>query len=596
MSIGLKARTLRRIAVEGDGGVEKQIRLTVDLAEAGRYADAMQHRRMAKQLMELDLRCSPEDPLVLNDCAAAMAELDELGIAIDLLNRARARAPQNPDVLLNLAVILWWRGHYRDAGRLAAQASLLAPEDPEISHLLLRIRGTLSVYDSVPRLLDGFAPEVTGVGPSPTRPPGLTPLHVLRMSLPFKQTGYSFRSQEVLLGQTAIGLNPVAVTDPFFPDDLDCGIPATDEGMEEVEGIIYHRLASPSGRVAPPTDGSHRGEVFRDGLREPLDQYLAYFARELLGLASRIRPSLLHSHSNHRNALVADAVARALGIPHVYEVRGMWEESSVARGTLEPTSDRYLLERSMETRCCQDADAVVTLSQTMKNELVSRGVAADKIFLVPNAANPERFPVIEGRCERLARELGLGPAPVIGYAGSFSVYEGLSDLLRAFRRILDAMPEARALIIGGGRDAEAAHATAAELDLGDSVIFAGPVDRAELLDYYSLIDVFVVPRPPFRVCEIVTPLKAYEAMATGRAVVVSDVPALRELIVEGHTAVSYKAGCPESLATVCLELCRNPDRRRELAANGARWVRLHRSWEAVAAGYLDAYDFARKAF
>ena len=89
-----------------------------------------------------------------------------------------------------------------------------------------------------------------------------------------------------------------------------------------------------------------------------------------------------------------------------------------------------------------------------------------------------------------------------------------------------------------------------------------------------------------------TPLKPYEAMATGRAVVVSDVPALREMIIEGQTAVSFKAGSPDSLAAVCVKLCQTPDRRRELGANAARWVRSHRSWTAVAAGYLEAYEYA----
>ncbi|MEE9571117.1 MAG: glycosyltransferase, partial [Gammaproteobacteria bacterium] len=74
--------------------------------------------------------------------------------------------------------------------------------------------------------------------------------------------------------------------------------------------------------------------------------------------------------------------------------------------------------------------------------------------------------------------------------------------------------------------------------------------------------------------------------------VVSDVPALREMIIEGQTAVSFKAGSPDSLAAVCVKLCQTPDRRRELGANAARWVRSHRSWTAVAAGYLEAYEYA----
>jgi len=607
LAIRLEPKALRRLAPQCNGRSEKQIRLAIDLAEAYRYAQAgqhrdeayryaraEQHRDMALQLIELNLQEAPEDFLVINDCAADLADLGELDIAIDLLKRAHARAQSNTHVLFNLSTILWRRGHCREAARLAAEARGLAPEDSGIGDLIHRIRGTLSIFDKHVPLLAG--PAVDGAKPR-ERPLGtgrLTPLHVLRMSLPFKQTGYSFRSQEILLGQKDIGMDPVAVTDPFFPEGDGH---ETSDMVEEIEGVVYHRLPGPARLEAnPTTSAGFRYDVYHSEIRDPLDEYLAYFARELHGLARRIRPSLIHSHSNHRNALVGSAAAGALGIPHVYEVRGMWEDSSVSRGMLDPNDDLYQLERNMETRCCREADAVVTLSQTMKHELVSRGIEAQKIFLVPNGANPERFPIIEDRCERLARELGLGSGPVIGYAGSLSTYEGVSDLLKGFRQVLDVIPAVRALIIGDGRDAERAHATAAELELGASVIFAGRVDRAELMDYYSLIDILVVPRPPFRVCQIVTPLKPYEAMATGRAVVVSDVQALREMIVEGQTAVSFQAGSPDSLAAVCVELCKNPERRRELGAYAARWVRENRSWKAVAAGYLDAYDFAFKAY
>jgi glycosyltransferase involved in cell wall biosynthesis len=589
----LKTRVLRRLAPRGDDSSEMQIRLAVDLAEAGRYAQARQAREMALRSVRLSLRDAREDPLVLNDCAVNLADLGEFDISIKLLKRAHELAPQNSHVLFNLSTVLWRRGHYRDAAHVATKAVALAPDDPGIGDLLQRIHGTLLVFDERVPLLAHLETDDETLG---ERTPGtgrIAPLHVLRMSLPFRQTGYSFRTQEILLGQTAIGMNPTAVTAPYFPEDSGY---ATYDSREEIEGVVYHRLRGLRRLDPQPRRGStFESDVYRAEIREPLDEHLAHYAQALFALASELRPSLLHSHSNHRNALVASAVAGALRIPHIYEVRGVWEESSVSRGVIGPNDDRYRLERDMETRCCREAGAVVTLSETMKQELVSRGIEPEKIFLVPNGANPARFPVVQHRSERLARKLRLGSGPVIGYAGSLSTYEGVSDLLRGFRRVLDVMPEVRALIIGDGRDAELAHATADELELGDSVVFAGRIDRSELLDYYSVIDIFAVPRPPFRVCDIVTPLKPYEAMATGRAVVVSDVRALQEMIVEGRTAVSFEAGNPDSLAAVCIELCRNPERRRELGAYAARWVRMNRDWATVAAGYLDAYNFASHA-
>ena len=580
---------LRRLASAKRNGCEKHVRSASDLAAAGRFTEAAEHREAAKRLARAALMRSSEDPFSLNDHAVALADLGEQRQAIDLLQRARQLAPGDASILLNLAVILWRRGYWREAVRVAGTAHDLAPEDNGINGLLEKINGTLSVYDSCALDLQEASTQVP-TGKIPRAKEATVPLHLLRMSLPQKPVGYSFRTHEILLAQKKLGLNPLAITDPFFPVDAGFEFCETDH----FEGVVYNHLPAPAGFSAPPQEESpyFARETHLEEIRHPLGAYLTHYARELIEFSLRVQPHLLHSHSNHRNAMAASAAGSVLGLPHVYEVRGMWEESSVARGVLERSSDKYQLERRAETRCCEEANAVVTLSQTMKDDLVSRGIEAEKIFLVPNGVDPDRFGVRDHKCMRLARELKIGPGPVLGYAGSLSAYEGIGDLLRGFVRVRDVVPAAKLLIVGAGRDAERVHETATALQLGDALILTGSVDRAELADYYSLIDIFVVPRPPLRVCRIVTPLKPYEAMAAGRTVVVSDVPALREMIIEGQTAVSFKAGSPDSLAAVCVELCQTPDRRRELGANAARWVRSHRSWTAVAAGYFEAYEYA----
>lgn len=583
---------LRRLATAKRNGCEEHVKRASELAAAGRFTESAQHREAVKRLAEAALLPASEDPFSLNDLAAALADLGEKRQAVELLRRARQLAPGDASILFNLAAVLWRKGRWREAATIAGTAHDLAPEDSGISVLLEKISGTLCVYDTGVLDLDGAsAPPSSSKTPRAAR--ATVPLHVLRMSLPHKRNGYTFRTHELLLGQKRMGLDPVAVTAPFFPGVDGHGPHETDL----VEGIAYHRLRAPD-ECSPLSDRSlsyFLSATHRDEIRHPLGSYLSLYARGLIEFGPRIQPDLLHSHSNHRNAIAARAAGSVLGLPHVYEVRGMWEDSAVARGILERSSDKYQLERMAETRCCGEADAVVTLSRTMKDDLVDRGIEAEKIFLVFNGVDPDRFAFIGHPSMRLARELEIGPGPVIGYAGSQSAYEGICDLLRGFARVREDVPTAKLLILGAGRDAERVHETADKLQLGDSVILAGRVDRAELADYYSLIDIFVIPRPPFRVCNIVTPLKTYEAMATGRAVVVSDVPALREMIVEGQTAVSFKAGDPDSLAAVCVDLCRSPDRRRKLGDNAARWVRAHRSWSAVTTGYLEAYDYAIQA-
>ena len=132
-------------------------------------------------------------------------------------------------------------------------------------------------------------------------------------------------------------------------------------------------------------------------------------------------------------------------------------------------------------------------------------------------------------------------------------------------------------------------ALAQDCGLSDA-IFTGRVPHEDVQAYYSLIDLFVVPRRPVSVCHLVTPLKPFEALACGRTLVLSDVDALREIARDSGSAALFTAGDPESLATVLRELIDDPQERARLAASGADWVRGARTWDGNADSYLAVYE------
>jgi glycosyltransferase involved in cell wall biosynthesis len=121
------------------------------------------------------------------------------------------------------------------------------------------------------------------------------------------------------------------------------------------------------------------------------------------------------------------------------------------------------------------------------------------------------------------------------------------------------------------------------------VIFTGRIPHDRVLDYYRLIDVFVVPRTNDRVSQLVTPLKPYEAMAAGRAVVVSGVPALREMVVEGVTGLVFPPEDADALARVVKPLIEDTERRNALGASAREWVSRNRTWEANGVRYRELY-------
>ena len=239
----------------------------------------------------------------------------------------------------------------------------------------------------------------------------------------------------------------------------------------------------------------------------------------------------------------------------------------------------------------RDADAVVTLSETMRRDILDRGgTDPDRVVVVPNGVDVERF-VPGPRDPELAARVGVGDDPVIGYISSFTGYEGIRYLIEGTAELRRRGRRVRCLLVGDGEERAAleAAATAAGVDDG-TVIFTGRVPHDEVLAYYRLIDVFVVPRTNDRVSQLVTPLKPYEAMAMERALVVSGVGALLEIVADGETGRSFRPEDPIDLADVVEPLLDDPAERERLGKAARVWVTEHRTWRQNGARYRALYE------
>jgi glycosyltransferase involved in cell wall biosynthesis len=194
------------------------------------------------------------------------------------------------------------------------------------------------------------------------------------------------------------------------------------------------------------------------------------------------------------------------------------------------------------------------------------------------------------RDEELAQSLGIGKDDVtVGYISSLVSYEGIDTLVEAVKLLRDTGRPVHGLIVGDGDQRERLQQLAAQRGIGDVVHFTGRVPHDQVLSYYSLIDVFVVPRRNDRVCRLVTPLKPFEAMSTGRALVMSSVQALADIAAESGSAATFEPENAEDLVRVLDGLVDDEEQRSALARQGASWVREHRTWELNAQRYLEVY-------
>ena len=392
-------------------------------------------------------------------------------------------------------------------------------------------------------------------------------LHVLDHSIPL-HSGYTFRTLSILKQQRALGWQTEHVTSQ---KQGKYAAPADD-----VDGWKFHRTPAAAGPLSQLPVLNQLGVINS-------------LSRRLLAVAQDVKPDIIHAHSPALNAIAALRVGRALGIPVVYEIRAFWEDAAVDHGTSKEWGLRYRLTRAMESWALKRVDAATTICEGLRAEIVSRGIPAAKVTVIPNAVNVEDFSVGEARDEALADQLGIAGCQVLGFIGSFYAYEGLNILLDALPAMLAQNPAIRVLLVGGGPQDKQLRQQAVDLGVADKIIFTGRVPHDQVQRYYNLIDVLVYPRLKMRLTDLVTPLKPLEAMAQGRILVASDVGGHGELIEDGKTGVLFEAGNAHALAAKTLALLSEPQRWPALRAAGRAYVENERNWGVSVARYKGVY-------
>jgi len=308
------------------------------------------------------------------------------------------------------------------------------------------------------------------------------------------------------------------------------------------------------------------------------------------GIPATDRPDILHAHSPALNGLAALATARRFRLPLVYEVRAFWEDAAADQGTSRPGGLRYRLTKALETHVLRRASAVTTICQGLKQDIIGRGIPADKITVIPNAVDPSAFSPGSRPDPDLQAQLGLQGSRVLGFIGSFFAYEGMSLLLDALPGLLDQAPDLRVLLVGGGEQEASLRAQANRLGIGQKVVMVGRVPHDVVQRYYDLVDLLVYPRSSIRLTELVTPLKPLEAMAQQRLFIASDVGGHQELVRDGETGVLFRADDIADFQRKALDLLAHPERWPSLKANGRRLIENERNWGVSVDRYRPVYE------
>ena len=285
-------------------------------------------------------------------------------------------------------------------------------------------------------------------------------LHVLANGPP-DVNGYAVRTQGLLKAYSETGqIEPVGLTSPWYPERESMAEPI------EVDGITYHRCLHPArmkstsgvgikwsasrgrDRIAG-SEGFAAKPFWRRALHFALKPLrpgwswieerilFKHFTARIIEVAKQENADIIHAHVPYRVGMPAMKAARTLGIPFVYEMRGMWEESAVASGRWRAGGLAHNRFRRMETKVLRKADAVICISETLRSEAISRGVPSGKITIVPNAVNPKGSTTSEPELLEQMKDK-LGDSSVVGYIGSLRELEGVDTTAEAVSLLREA--------------------------------------------------------------------------------------------------------------------------------------------------------------
>ena len=263
--------------------------------------------------------------------------------------------------------------------------------------------------------------------------------------------------------------------------------------------------------------------------------------------------------------------ARKMGIPGILEVN--------APLILEQDKHRGLVDReqaeAIARRVFQAASTIIAVSREVKDYVSQYVTDTDKIQIIPNGVNLQRFD------HNLSAQNILSTSQfTVGFVGSLKPWHGLPILIDAFAHFQRNYPQTRLLIVGDGKERDRLNQEIATRKLESAVDFTGAVSPQTVPHWLAQMDIAVAPYPPSEDFYF-SPLKVYEYMAAGLPVVASNIGQISEIIDDGVNGLLTPPGDATALADALEQLWRSPLLRRRLGDSARAKILQHHTWERV---------------
>lgn len=374
------------------------------------------------------------------------------------------------------------------------------------------------------------------------------------------------------------GHDVAAVT--CFPNHPNGVLADADRGVwarrDEIDGIPVFRCRS---YVAPN----------RGFLKKTLG-HLSFMVTGWFGLSRAAREAwpdiVIVSSPTFFAVLTAWAWCARRRVPFVFEVRDLWPAVFVELGVLR---NRFAIEwlEALELFLYRKAAAVVTVTRSFRDAITARGIPEEKVAVVTNGVDEERFRPATAPVERRPELAGRF---VVLYLGAHGISHALTRILDAAERLAD-LPDVLFAFVGDGAEKTALRAEAESRGL-TNVLFHDSVPKDDVVRWYHECDVGLVPLRDVPIFHTFIPSKMFELLAAGVPIVASVAGEARTLLTDSGGAIVVEPEDSAAIAAAIRVLHAEPDLRARLAASGRKWVLANSTRRELGGRYLHALSWA----
>jgi len=313
--------------------------------------------------------------------------------------------------------------------------------------------------------------------------------------------------------------------------------------------------------------------------------------RKISNIIEKNKINLIHGYSPYYFSQFGEMIKEKKGIPFIYEKRGFFELTNLTEGIYNKNSLLFRWDRFNENRLLRKADKIITLSNQMKKEIVKMGINSEKIQVIYNCVNSNEF-IPSKPNKNLIMKFNLKGKRIIGYVGNIRKLEGIEYLLKAFSNISNKFKDLIVLLVGKIKiDLKLKlEKLIYKLGIKNKVIFTGVVPYKDIIDYYSLFEIIIIPRINAKVCNLVTPQKPLEIMAVQKFLLVSDVKGLTEIVKPGISGDIFKTEDIKDLTEKISYYLENPEEKKQIEEKSREFILRNFTCEQQYKKYVEIYE------